>query len=90
MKNRSNYRELEQKIFSTFKENMFSNILGPQCSYVFSKLTLEHDNPRFALQNIFSEAKSEKSAIEFLKNPLYDISCDTEFIQWMETAGFLL
>ena len=83
------YREVkDQKIVSEYRETMFTGLLGSACSYLFEKLTIRHAESTLKVRNIFGEYEGSSNIRNFLKNNLYDLDSDDEFIKWMEKFGF--
>lgn len=84
------YKEVRsQAIASTCPENMFTDFLGPTCSYLFAKLTVNHEKNTLKLRNIFGDAQ-ENSVGKFLANDLMDLRDNTEFTAWLASVGLKL
>lgn len=72
----------EGKIYSLTINTSFSNILGEKCSYIFAKLTKNHFE-NFEVNNLFSEVNG-KEIFSFLKNDIFDLQNENEFIFWLK------
>lgn len=77
------HREVsEQRIFSESPKNMFSEFLGPKCSYLFDKLHVNSGKSDFRIKNIYGKNEDGGVIDEFLQNDLHDLSCKANFKAW--------